>query len=51
VLFQESHAFLLARLVGVEGAVIPRATHFLQIEQPAAVAAAIAAFAAKHRLS
>ena len=50
-LFQESHAFLLARLAGAEGAVIPRATHFLQIEQPAAVAAAIAAFAAKHRLS
>jgi pimeloyl-ACP methyl ester carboxylesterase len=50
-LFQESHAFLLARLAAVEGAVIPRATHFLQIEQPAAVAAAIAAFAAKHRLS
>jgi len=49
-LFQESHAFLLARLAGVEGAVIPHATHFLQIEQPAAVAAAIAAFAAKHRL-
>jgi 3-oxoadipate enol-lactonase len=50
-LFPESHAFLLARLAGVEGVVIPQATHFLQIEQPAAVAAAIAAFAAKHRLS
>jgi 3-oxoadipate enol-lactonase len=50
-LFQESHAFLLARVPGVEGGVIPRATHFLQLEEPAAVAEAIAAFAAKHPLS
>lgn len=47
-LFQSSHQALMKSLPKVEGAVIPDATHFLQVEQPRRVAEAIAAFAARH---
>ena len=49
-LFRESHAMLLKWLRRVEGMEIPRAAHFLQVEEPRAVAEAIARFVAKHPL-
>jgi pimeloyl-ACP methyl ester carboxylesterase len=50
-LFRGSHAMLMKWLPDVEAAVIPRATHFLQVEEPRAVAEAMARFVAKHPLS
>jgi len=47
-LFRESHAMLLKWLPRVEGLEIPRAAHFLQVEEPLAVAEATARFVAKH---
>jgi 3-oxoadipate enol-lactonase len=49
-LFQESHSMLMRWLRRVEALTIPRATHFLQVEEPRAVAEGLAAFAAKHPL-
>jgi pimeloyl-ACP methyl ester carboxylesterase len=49
-LFQESHALLMRWLRGAQALSIPRAAHFLQVEEPRAVAEGIAAFAAKHPL-
>jgi pimeloyl-ACP methyl ester carboxylesterase len=48
--FRESHAMLLKWLPLVEGLEIPRAAHFLQVEEPRAVAEAIGRFVAKHPL-
>jgi pimeloyl-ACP methyl ester carboxylesterase len=47
---RESHAMLLKWLPRVEGLEIPRAAHFLQVEEPRAVAEAIGRFVAKHPL-
>jgi pimeloyl-ACP methyl ester carboxylesterase len=41
---------LMRWLRRVEALTIPRAAHFLQLEEPRAVAAGLAAFAAKHPL-
>jgi pimeloyl-ACP methyl ester carboxylesterase len=48
--FRESHAMLLKWLPRVEGLEIARAAHFLQVEEPRAVAEAIGRFVAKHPL-
>jgi pimeloyl-ACP methyl ester carboxylesterase len=47
-LFGGSHAMLMKWLPNVEALEVDRATHFLQVEQPAAVAEGIARFVAKH---
>ena len=47
-LFRQSHPMLMKWLPNVEALEIPRAAHFLQVEEPAAVAQGMAAFAAKH---
>jgi len=49
-LFRESHIMLLQWLRHVDGVEIPRAAHFLQVEEPHAVAEAIARFVAEHPL-
>lgn len=46
--FGETHRWLLARLPDVEGYVLPGATHFLQVENPREMAAALADFFARH---
>lgn len=48
--FRETHEALLAWLPHGEGAVVPGATHLLQIANPSAVAEALAAFLARHPL-
>ena len=47
-LFGGSHAMLMKWLPKVEGLEVAQATHFLQVEQPSAVAEGIARFVAKH---
>jgi len=49
-LFRQSHPLLMKWLPNVESLEIPRAAHFLQVEEPQAVAEGMAAFAAKHPL-
>jgi pimeloyl-ACP methyl ester carboxylesterase len=49
-LFRQSHPLLLKWLPDVEALEIPRAAHFLQVEEPRAVAEGLARFAAKHPL-
>jgi pimeloyl-ACP methyl ester carboxylesterase len=49
-LFRQSHPMLMQWLPDVEALEIPRAAHFLQVEEPRAVAEGLAAFAAKHPL-
>ena len=49
-LFRQSHLLLLKWLPNVEGLEIPRAAHFLQVEEPRALAEGLAPFAAKHPL-
>jgi pimeloyl-ACP methyl ester carboxylesterase len=46
----EVHRQLLTRLPHVDGFVLPGATHFLQIEDPPAMAEALATFFARHPL-
>jgi pimeloyl-ACP methyl ester carboxylesterase len=41
---------LLQWLPNAEGFVLPDATHFLQVENPSAIAEALAAFYARHPL-
>jgi pimeloyl-ACP methyl ester carboxylesterase len=48
--FGETHRLLLAWLPHAEGFVLPGATHFMQIENPRAMAEVLAAFWARHRL-
>ena len=50
-LFQKSHDLLLSCLPNVTGLRIPRATHFLQVEEPRAVAEGVAAFLRRHPLA
>jgi pimeloyl-ACP methyl ester carboxylesterase len=47
-LFQESQDLLLSCLPNVTPLRIPRATHFLQLEEPRAVAEGVAAFVGRH---
>jgi pimeloyl-ACP methyl ester carboxylesterase len=47
--FGETHRLLLAWLPHAEGFVLPGSTHFMQIQNPQAMAAALAAFWARHR--
>lgn len=47
-IFQASHQALLGCLPDVKSAVIPNATHFLQVEEPRAVAEAVAGFVSRH---
>jgi pimeloyl-ACP methyl ester carboxylesterase len=49
--FGETHEMLLAWLPQVEGFVLPDATHFLQMEDPAVMAEALAGFLARHPMS
>jgi pimeloyl-ACP methyl ester carboxylesterase len=49
--FGETHRWLLARLSDVEGYILPGATHFLQVENPREMAAALAAFFGRHPLA
>jgi pimeloyl-ACP methyl ester carboxylesterase len=48
--FAESHRLLLRWLSQAESFVLPGATHFLQLEQPQAMARALADFYSRHRL-
>jgi len=48
--FGETHRLLLAWLPLAEGAVLPGATHLMQLEDPRGLAAALAAFWARHPL-
>lgn len=48
--FGEAHRLLLAWLPQAEGFVLPGATHFMQVQDPPALAAALATFWARHRL-
>jgi pimeloyl-ACP methyl ester carboxylesterase len=48
--FGETYRLLLAWLPKAEGSVLPRASHFLQLEQPRAMAEALAAFFRRHPL-
>lgn len=50
-LFQKSHELLLSCLPNVTALRIPRATHFLQVEEPRAVAEGVAAFLRRHPLT
>jgi pimeloyl-ACP methyl ester carboxylesterase len=49
--FPEVHRLLLEWLPRAEGFVLPRATHFLQIENPRDMAGALAGFFARHPLA
>jgi pimeloyl-ACP methyl ester carboxylesterase len=49
-LFQGSHTMLMKWLANADALVIPGAAHFLQVEEPRAVAEGIAAFVARHRI-
>jgi pimeloyl-ACP methyl ester carboxylesterase len=49
--FREAHELLLAWLPHAEGFVLPNATHFLQMENPPAMAEALAAFFGRHLIS
>ncbi len=49
--FGETHRLLLEWLPHAEEFVVPGATHFMQIENPRAMAEALAAFWARHRLA
>ncbi len=46
--FSETYRLLLSWLPRAEGFILPGATHFLQLENPSGMAAALAAFAARH---
>lgn len=46
--FAEAHELLLSWVPGAEGTTVPGAAHFLQAEQPHAVAERLAAFFARH---
>jgi pimeloyl-ACP methyl ester carboxylesterase len=48
--FGEAHRLLLAWLPHAEGAILPGATHLMQLEDPRGLAAALAAFWARHPL-
>ena len=48
--FEASHRWLLATLKNVEGYVLPGAHHFLQVENPGDMAAALASFFARHAI-
>lgn len=48
--FAEAHDFLLDTLPNAEGYVLPKAHHFLQVENPHDMAGALAAFYARHPL-
>jgi len=47
-LFRDSHELLMKWLPRVEGLEVPRAAHFIQVEEPRAVAEGIARFLAAH---
>jgi pimeloyl-ACP methyl ester carboxylesterase len=49
--FRHSHDLLMQWLPNVEALEIPAATHFLQVEQPRAVAEGLAAFFRRHAMS
>ena len=46
--FAETYRLLLDWMPNAEGIVLPDAAHFLQIENPAAMAEALTAFYARH---
>jgi pimeloyl-ACP methyl ester carboxylesterase len=46
--FGEAHRWLLALLPNIEGYVLPGTTHFLQVEDPRAIAEALFAFWSRH---
>lgn len=46
--FGEAHRLLLTWLPRAEGVVLPRVAHFMQLQDPAGVAGALAAFWARH---
>jgi 3-oxoadipate enol-lactonase len=49
--FGESHEWLLSHLPSAQGHVMPKTHHFLQMEDPAGLAAAIAPFLSRHPMS
>jgi pimeloyl-ACP methyl ester carboxylesterase len=49
--FAETHRLLLGWLPSAEGFILPHATHFLQMENPHAMAEALTDFYARHALS
>ena len=49
--FEETYRLLLEWLPRGEGVVVPGLSHFLQLEDPAAVADALAAFLDRHPLA
>jgi 3-oxoadipate enol-lactonase len=48
--FAETYRLLLDWLPNAEGFLVPRAAHFLQVENPRGIAEALAAFYAHHPL-
>jgi 3-oxoadipate enol-lactonase len=49
--FGEVHRLLLSWLPQAEGYILPRATHFLQVQNPRDMAEGLAAFFARHPLA